>query len=113
VARGNKHSHGRTTKKFDDLRLGPFEILEKVGASAYKLRLLEMDLSYLVFNEALLTPYGEPSTERREEWPAPQIVSGNKEYEVEKILKHRKRGQGYQYLVKWKNYPLNEQTWEP
>jgi hypothetical protein len=95
------------TKKFDDLRLGPYEILEKVGASAYKLRLPETDLSHPVFNEALLTPYVEPLAERREERPVLQIVSGNEEYEVEEILKHRKRGQGYQYLIKWKNYLLN------
>jgi hypothetical protein len=103
----------RPTKKLDDRRLGPYEILEKIGASAYKLRLPETDLSHPVFNEALLTPYVEPPAERREERPAPQIVSGNEEYEVEEILKHRKRGRGYQYLVKWKNYPLNERTWEP
>jgi hypothetical protein len=101
------------TKKFDDLRLGPYEILEKVGASSYKLRLPETDLSYPVFNKALLMPYVEPPVERREERLAPQIVSGNEEYEVEEILNHRKRGRGYQYLVKWKNYPLNERTWEP
>jgi hypothetical protein len=40
-------------------------------------------------------------------------VSGHEEYEVEEILKHRKRGRGYQYLIKWKNYPLSERTWEP
>jgi hypothetical protein len=98
----------RPTKKFDDLRLGPYKILEKVRPSSYKLRLPETDLSYPVFNEALLTPYVEAPAERREEQPALQIVSGNEEYEVEEILKHRKRGRGYQYLVKWKNYPLNE-----
>ena len=48
-----------------------------------------------------------------EKRPAPQIVSGYEEYEVEEILKHRKRGRGYQYLIKWKNYPMGERTWEP
>jgi hypothetical protein len=103
----------RPTKKLDDRRLGPYEILEKVGASAYKLRLPETDLSHPVVNESLLTPYVEPRVGRREERPAPQIVSGYEEYEVEEILKHRKRGRGYQYLVKWKNYPMGEQMWEP
>jgi hypothetical protein len=44
------------TKKLEDRRLGPYEILEKVGAAAYKLRLPETDLSHPVFNESLLTP---------------------------------------------------------
>jgi hypothetical protein len=46
----------RPTKRFDDLRLGPYEILEKVGASAYKLRLPGTDLSYPVFNSVVATP---------------------------------------------------------
>ena len=33
-------------------------------------------------------------------------------YEVEQILKHRKRGQGYQYYVAWKGYPISEELWE-
>ena len=35
------------------------------------------------------------------------------EEEVEMILAHRKRGRGYQYLVKWKNLPDHETSWEP
>ena len=50
----------RPTKKLDDRRLGPYEILEKVGVSAYKLKLPETDKSHPVYNEALLTPYDEP-----------------------------------------------------
>ena len=37
--------------------------------------------------------------------PGPSIINnenGTHEYDVEKILK--KKGRGYQYLVKWKNY---------
>ena len=34
-------------------------------------------------------------------------------YEVENILKHRKRGRTYQYYVKWKGYPISEASWEP
>jgi hypothetical protein len=48
------------TKKLDDLRLGPYKILEKVGASAWKLRLLEMDGHHPVFNESPLSLYVEP-----------------------------------------------------
>lgn len=35
------------------------------------------------------------------------------EYEVEKILNHRKWGKRTKYLVKWKNYDSSENTWEP
>jgi hypothetical protein len=100
-------------KEVDNRRLGPYKILEKVGASAYKLRLLETGQSHPVFNKALLTPYLEPLAHRREERPALWIASSYEEYKVEEILKHQKHGRGFQYLIKWKNYLLAEQTWEP
>ena len=37
--------------------------------------------------------------------------NGTHEYDVERILKKRKRGRGYQYLIKWKDYARF--TWEP
>jgi len=38
---------------------------------------------------------------------------GEAEYEVERILKHRSRRKGIEYLVKWIGYDLDETTWEP
>jgi hypothetical protein len=66
-------------KKYNDLRLGPYEILEKVGASAWKLRLLESDEHHLVFNDLLFSPDVEPLAYQREEWPAPQIIRGEED----------------------------------
>src|SRR5882757_8983343 len=40
-------------------------------------------------------------------------MEGYPEYEVEGILSARKRGRGIQYLVKWKDYGNEENTWEP
>ena len=34
-------------------------------------------------------------------------------YEVEKILKRRASPAGFEYLVKWENFPASEATWEP
>ena len=78
---------------------------------------------YNVFNEVLLKPYYPPifpsqknhnSTEPEEE--ITDVDDGN--YEVEELLDSRisKKGRGQQqleYLVKWKNYPLKEASWEP
>ena len=41
------------------------------------------------------------------------IIEGEEVYKVERILKHQKQGQGYQYYVAWKGYPISEASWEP
>jgi Chromo (CHRromatin Organisation MOdifier) domain len=38
------------------------------------------------------------------------LLEGEEVYEVETILKHQRRGRGYQYYVKWKGYPITEAT---
>ena len=62
----------------------------------------------------LLSPYIEPIFKGQKKPPPPlEIeVEGHPEYEVEEILNVQKRGQGLQYLVHWKGYTLEEDTWE-
>jgi len=36
--------------------------------------------------------------------PSPTIINEEEEYEVEEVRKHRKQGQGMQFLVHWKGY---------
>ena len=49
--------------------------------------------------------------------PTPTIVDEEPEYEVESILKRRVRkigkGARVEFLVHWKGYPSEEDTWEP
>jgi Chromo (CHRromatin Organisation MOdifier) domain len=44
----------------------------------------------------------------------PELLEGTEVYEVETILKHQRRGRGYQYYVKWKwkGYPITEAAWK-
>jgi hypothetical protein len=72
-----------------------------------------MDEKYPVFNEELLTPYNKPPLHWTDKHPPAEIIDDYEEYEVESILQHRRVGQGYQYLIKWKDYPHSENTWEP
>lgn len=43
-----------------------------------------------------------------------QIFTGvsEEEYEVEEVLDFRMVGERRQYLLKWKDYPVSESTWE-
>jgi hypothetical protein len=68
--------------------------LEKVGESAYKLKILPSWQYYPVFNEALLTPYTPPSyLSQTIPRPPPELdTEGVPVYEVEKIIRSRKVG---------------------
>ena len=67
-----------------------------------------------MFHTDLLTPYRETLTHGRNyQRPPPELVNGEEEYEVEKILdsRHFGRRQKLQYLIKWKGYPDSENQW--
>ena len=96
-------------KKFDDKRYGPFKVLEKIGASAYKLELPpSMSRIHPVFNEVLLHPYKKPHYESQQNLnrPEPIIVDQEPEWEVEEILasRYNRRRRRAEYLVHWKGY---------
>lgn len=101
-------------KKLAERRYGPFKVLAKVGASAYRLELPEgWKLVHPVFNEGLLSPYTPPFAphQARPPPPEPEIIDDEPEYEVEMILDSRVQGRGVLYLVKWVGYPREENRW--
>ncbi|KAL5525002.1 hypothetical protein ACEPAF_8871 [Sanghuangporus sanghuang] len=82
----------RPTKKMDDKWFGPFEVMERVGASAYKLKIPKTwKHVHPVFNEILLKPAVQPSFESQKKPPPPPpvIIDEQEEYEVEEILDSR------------------------
>jgi hypothetical protein len=102
------------TAKLAPRRHGPFKIIQVMSAVNYRLELPTQWSIHPVFHIDLLTPYREtimhgPNFTR----PTPELIDGEEEYSVEKILdsQHFGRRRRLQYLVKWEGYPDSENTW--
>jgi hypothetical protein len=89
-------------KKMAPKREGPFEIEEALGPVTYRLKLPTTWKIHNVFHAVLLKPYVETEVHGENfSRPTPDILDGEEVYNVETILKHRRRGRSYQYLIKW------------
>ena len=84
-----------------------------MGPVMYRLKLPQEWKVHNVFHATLLKPYIETKTYGENYTrPPPDLLEEQEVYEVEMIVKHRRRGRGYQYFIKWKGYPIEEATWE-
>jgi hypothetical protein len=113
---------GERKRKLTPKYTGPFVVEEVKSPVAYRLRLPpQLARIHNVFHVSLLKPYrvddgqftGRPQINR----PPPEIIDGEEEWEVERILDHRTRrvGRGtvVEYLVKWLGYPDSDNSWVP
>ena len=99
-------------KKMKPKQEGPFTITEVLGPW-HRLQLPSSWRIHNLFHAVLLRPYQENEVYGMNFTKSPpKSVEGDKVYEVEAILKHRKKGCGYQYYVKWKGYPISNASWE-
>jgi Chromo (CHRromatin Organisation MOdifier) domain len=102
--------------KIDLLQYGPFKIVKEILPVAYQLDLPPGWKIHSVFHTSLLSPYTKTDMHGPNFMhPPPELIQGEKEYEVERIINHRniRQGKALQYLIKWKGYPESDNTWEP
>ena len=104
------------TAKLGPKRYGPFKVVKQLSNAIYQLEIPWQWKIHNVFHANLLTPYKEtelhgPNFTR----PPPDLINGEPEYEVEKIIDAQPRGRGRKmhFLVKWKGYPTSDNSWEP
>lgn len=111
------------TPKFAPRNYGPFEVIQRIGEVAYKLKLPEQWKIHPVFHISKLKPNNDelqhfPDRHREVTRPPPvlQENENQQEYEVDRIVGVRTRKKGKkaikEYLVLWKGYPEWERTWE-
>ena len=106
---GNKEFNIRTNRnstKLDQLQLGPFTIEEKMKFDNYKLRLPTNMKVHPVFHVSLLIPTGNKETQTN-------VEATEELYEVERIIDKRTSKGITEYLIKWKGYGDEQNSWEP
>ena len=102
----------RATKKLTEKFIGLYVVRKIVSKNAVELELLASLRIHLVVNVRRIVKYRE-QVEGQKKIPLPPVkVAGEKEYEVEEILDRQERRIKTKYLVKWKEYMAEENTWE-
>ncbi len=110
-------------KKLNNKHVGPFEIIKKARASAYKLKLPPHWKIHPHFNEKLLTPYIPPAFPNQElpPPPPPDLINDEEEFEIKEVLdswpwtlrgrKGKKSRKAMDYFVKWKGWTQEHNSW--
>jgi Chromo (CHRromatin Organisation MOdifier) domain len=96
----------RTATKLDRVQLGPFKIKKKMDFDNFELELPPRMRIHLVFHISLLQPTKNQETKE-------DINATEEEYKVEKVLDQRVRNEITEYLIQWKGYTLDDNSWEP
>jgi Chromo (CHRromatin Organisation MOdifier) domain len=100
-------------KKLSLKRYGPYRVIKQIGATSFKLNLPVSMHIHDVFHADLLLPYKEMEAYRTPFTCPPPIIDNEEEYEIESILKVRKKKHSNQkeYLMHWRGYPHSDDSW--
>ncbi|CAJ0935360.1 unnamed protein product, partial [Ranitomeya imitator] len=99
-----------SSPKFKPRCIGPYRISEVINPVSFRLTLPDSFFIHNVFHRSLLRRYVAPMVPSVDP-PAPVLVEGELEYIVEKILDSRVSRWKLQYLVKWKGYAQEDNSW--
>ena len=102
----------RATKKLIEKFIGPYVVKKIVLENVVELELPASLRIHLVVNVRRIVKYREQVEGQKKIPPPPIEIAGEKEYEVEEILDRQERRDKTKYLVKWKGYTAEENTWE-
>jgi hypothetical protein len=112
----NRHikSH-RPKKKLDWKYVGPGVILAQIGPSAFKVDVPGLNNVHPVFHASLLEPFTTRGSIAHPSTPITDTLRsyGDDVYEVDEIIDRRRtEDDQWEYLVKWKGYSQEENSWE-
>jgi len=90
---------GRRTEKLTERFIGPYRIKKIVLSNTVELELPSTIKIHSVVNISRIQKYVGQVKGQEKEWPAPVIIEGEEEWEVERILNKRQIREKDKYLV--------------
>ena len=103
---------GRLARKLVDQYIGPYIIEEVISTNTVKLQLLISMRIHLVVNVSYIVHYKEQVEGQKKEEVKPIKFKEVEEWKVEKILNKIKIRRVKKYLVCWKGFIAEYDTWE-
>ena len=102
----------RPSKKLMERYVGPYVIEEAVSSNVVKLRLPSSMRIHPVVNVSQIVRYREQVKGQKKEEGKPVEVDRVEEWEVEKVLNKKKIRGVEKYLIWWKRFTAEGDTWE-
>jgi len=103
---------GRQTEKLMERFVGPYKIKGIISSNAVELKLPKSIKIHPVVNVSRVRLYKPQVEGQKKTPPKPVIIEGEKEFKVEKILNKRIIWGKEKFLVQWKGYIAEGDTWE-
>lgn len=106
----------RPTKKLDNKKIGPFEIIQKVGTHAYKLQLPPSIKIHPVFHVSLLELYRPPTFIENDDpaIPLPVVTEGVETDKVAELIADTAGPiNDRRYRIRWLGLSLEHDSWVP
>jgi len=92
--------------------VGPYKVKGIVSSNVIELELPKSIKIHPVVNVSRVQLYKSQVKEQKKTLPKPVIIKGEEEFEMEKILNKRMVRGKEKFLVRWKGYTVEEDTWE-
>ena len=103
---------GRRSEKLIKCFVDPYKVKGIVSSNAIELELPKSIRIHPVVNVSRVRLY-KPQVEGQKKTPSKLvIIEGEEEFEIEKIINKRTVRGKKKFLVRWKGYTVEEDTWE-
>jgi len=103
---------GRRLEKLTERFVGPYKIKGIISSNAIELDLPKSIKIHPVVNVSKVRLYTSQVKGQKKVPPKPVIIEGEEEFEVEKIINKRIVQGKEKFLVRWKGYTAEADTWE-